>query len=61
MQLETQREDLCAQIQAGQGETALLHQLKDKNHGLQEQARTHTHTHARLRSRHKSISITFTR
>uniref|UniRef100_A0A667ZMU5 Early endosome antigen 1 n=1 Tax=Myripristis murdjan TaxID=586833 RepID=A0A667ZMU5_9TELE len=36
-QLEAEREDLCAKIQAGEGETALLNQLKEKNHTLQEQ------------------------
>uniref|UniRef100_A0A672JD84 Early endosome antigen 1 n=1 Tax=Salarias fasciatus TaxID=181472 RepID=A0A672JD84_SALFA len=36
-QLETEREDLCAKIQAGEGETAVLNQLKEKNHALQEQ------------------------
>uniref|UniRef100_A0A8C2ZJA6 Early endosome antigen 1 n=1 Tax=Cyclopterus lumpus TaxID=8103 RepID=A0A8C2ZJA6_CYCLU len=36
-QLETEREDLCAKIQAGEGETAVLNQLKEKNYGLQEQ------------------------
>lgn len=36
-QLETEREDLCAKIQAGEGETALLNQLKEKNHALQGQ------------------------
>lgn len=43
-QLETEREDLCAKIQAGEGETAVLNQLKEKNNGLQEQVGTHTHT-----------------
>lgn len=41
-QLETEREDLCAKIQAGEGETAVLNQLKEKNHTLQEQVPTHT-------------------
>lgn len=44
-QLETEREDLCAKIQAGEGETAVLNQLKEKNHALQgqvEQENTHT-------------------
>ena len=36
-QLETERDDLCAKIQAGEGETAVLNQLKEKNHALQEQ------------------------
>lgn len=36
-QLEAEREDLCAKIQAGEGETAVLNQLKEKNHTLQEQ------------------------
>uniref|UniRef100_A0A4W6E8L6 Early endosome antigen 1 n=1 Tax=Lates calcarifer TaxID=8187 RepID=A0A4W6E8L6_LATCA len=36
-QLEAEREDLCAKIQAGEGETAVLNQLKEKNHALQEQ------------------------
>uniref|UniRef100_A0A665XAN8 Early endosome antigen 1 n=1 Tax=Echeneis naucrates TaxID=173247 RepID=A0A665XAN8_ECHNA len=36
-QLEAEREDLCAKIQAGEGETAFLNQLKEKNHSLQEQ------------------------
>ena len=43
--METEREDLCAKIQAGQGETALLNQLHEKNHTLQEQVglqSTHT-------------------
>uniref|UniRef100_A0A8D3DTY8 Early endosome antigen 1 n=1 Tax=Scophthalmus maximus TaxID=52904 RepID=A0A8D3DTY8_SCOMX len=34
-QLETEREDLCAKIQAGEGETAVLNQLKEKNHVTQ--------------------------
>lgn len=41
-QLEAEREDLCAKIQAGEGETAVLNQLKEKNHALQEQVGTHT-------------------
>uniref|UniRef100_A0A8C4IAV1 Early endosome antigen 1 n=1 Tax=Dicentrarchus labrax TaxID=13489 RepID=A0A8C4IAV1_DICLA len=44
-QLEAEREDLCAKIQAGEGETAVLNQLKEKNHALQEQVtqdRAHT-------------------
>uniref|UniRef100_A0A8B9JW77 Early endosome antigen 1 n=1 Tax=Astyanax mexicanus TaxID=7994 RepID=A0A8B9JW77_ASTMX len=36
-QLEAEREDLCAKIQAGEGEAALLNQLQEKNHMLQEQ------------------------
>lgn len=40
-QLETEREDLCAKIQAGEGETAVLTQLKEKNHTLQEQVDPH--------------------
>ncbi|XP_061109284.1 early endosome antigen 1 isoform X6 [Conger conger] len=36
-QLEAEREDLCAKIQAGEGETALFNQLQEKNHVLQEQ------------------------
>lgn len=44
-QLEAEREDLCAKIQAGEGETALLSQLKEKNHALQEQVGTHKHAH----------------
>lgn len=36
-QLEAEREDLCAKIQAGEGEAALLNQLQEKNHTLQEQ------------------------
>lgn len=36
-QLETEREDLCAKIQAGEGETAVLNQLKEKNQALQGQ------------------------
>ncbi|MEQ2194787.1 hypothetical protein XENOCAPTIV_003023, partial [Xenoophorus captivus] len=36
-QLEAEREDLCAKIQAGEGETAVLNQLKEKNHALHEQ------------------------
>lgn len=47
-QLEAEREDLCAKIQAGEGETAVLNQLKEKNHALQEQVGTHTHTHTLL-------------
>lgn len=43
-QLEAEREDLCAKIQAGEGETAVLNQLKEKNHALQEQVSTHTHS-----------------
>lgn len=43
-QLETEREDLCAKIQAGEGETAVLNQLKEKNHALQEQVGASTHT-----------------
>lgn len=39
-QLEAEREDLCAKIQAGEGETALLSQLKEKNHALQGQVGT---------------------
>lgn len=45
-QLEAEREDLCAKIQAGEGETAVLNQLKEKNHALQEQVGTHTRTHS---------------
>lgn len=33
-QLEAERDDLCAKIQAGEGETAVLNQLKDKNQAL---------------------------
>uniref|UniRef100_A0A8D0AUE4 Early endosome antigen 1 n=1 Tax=Sander lucioperca TaxID=283035 RepID=A0A8D0AUE4_SANLU len=36
-QLEAERDDLCAKIQAGEGETAVLNQLKEKNLALQEQ------------------------
>uniref|UniRef100_A0A8C9W3S1 Early endosome antigen 1 n=1 Tax=Scleropages formosus TaxID=113540 RepID=A0A8C9W3S1_SCLFO len=36
-QLEAEREDLCAKIQAGEGEAAVLSQLQEKNHLLQEQ------------------------
>uniref|UniRef100_A0A8C5A831 Early endosome antigen 1 n=1 Tax=Gadus morhua TaxID=8049 RepID=A0A8C5A831_GADMO len=36
-QLEAERDELCAKIQAGQGETALLGQMKEKNLALQEQ------------------------
>uniref|UniRef100_A0AAY5EFN4 FYVE-type domain-containing protein n=1 Tax=Electrophorus electricus TaxID=8005 RepID=A0AAY5EFN4_ELEEL len=36
-QLEAEREDLCAKIQAGEGEAALLSQLQEKNHALHEQ------------------------
>lgn len=39
-QLEAEREDLCAKIQAGEGETALLNQLKEKNNALQGQVST---------------------
>uniref|UniRef100_A0A8D2LPY5 Early endosome antigen 1 n=1 Tax=Varanus komodoensis TaxID=61221 RepID=A0A8D2LPY5_VARKO len=35
--LEKEREDLYAKIQAGEGETAVLNQLQEKNHTLQEQ------------------------
>lgn len=43
-QLEAEREDLCAKIQAGEGEAALLNQLQEKNHTLQEYVReTHSH------------------
>ncbi|KAM6437265.1 early endosome antigen 1 [Liasis olivaceus] len=35
--LEKEREDLYAKIQAGEGETAVLNQLQEKNHALQEQ------------------------
>ncbi|XP_053575206.1 early endosome antigen 1 [Bombina bombina] len=35
--LEKEREDLYAKIQAGEGETAVLNQLQEKNHKLQEQ------------------------
>lgn len=53
-QLETEREDLCAKIQAGEGEAALLNQLQEKNHTLQEQVglssrtleNSHTATHS---------------
>lgn len=41
-QLETERDDLCAKIQAGEGETAVLNQLKDKNQALQGQVGTCT-------------------
>ncbi|KAB0396348.1 hypothetical protein E2I00_013214 [Balaenoptera physalus] len=34
--LEKEREDLYAKIQAGEGETAVLNQLQEKNHTLQE-------------------------
>lgn len=37
--LEKEREDLYAKIQAGEGETAVLNQLQEKNHMLQEQVR----------------------
>lgn len=36
-QLEAERDDLCAKIQAGEGETAVLNQLKEKNQALQGQ------------------------
>ncbi|KAG2460119.1 EEA1 protein, partial [Polypterus senegalus] len=36
-QLEAERDDLCLKIQAGEGETAVLNQLQEKNHTLQEQ------------------------
>ncbi len=36
-QLEAERDDLCAKIQAGEGEAAVLNQLKEKNYSLQEQ------------------------
>lgn len=39
-QLEAERDDLCAKIQAGEGETALLNQLKEKNQALQGQVDT---------------------
>lgn len=42
-QLEAERQDLCAKIQAGEGETALLNQLQEKNHTLQEQVTTGLH------------------
>lgn len=38
-QLEAEREDLCAKIQAGEGEAAVLNQLQEKNHAVQEQVR----------------------
>lgn len=38
--LEKEREDLYAKIQAGEGETAVLNQLQEKNHTLQEQVRS---------------------
>lgn len=38
--LEKEREDLYAKIQAGEGETAVLNQLQEKNHALQIQVRT---------------------
>ncbi|KAG7279015.1 hypothetical protein CRUP_001956, partial [Coryphaenoides rupestris] len=41
-QLEAERDDLCAKIQAGEGETAVLHQMKEKNHALQEQLKAKT-------------------
>lgn len=37
--LEKEREDLYAKIQAGEGETAVLNQLQEKNHALQIQVR----------------------
>lgn len=40
--LEKEREDLYAKIQAGEGETAVLKQLQEKNHTLQEQVRVQT-------------------
>lgn len=43
-QLEVEREDLCAKIQAGEGETAVLNQLKEKNHALQEQVEIKFHS-----------------
>ena len=46
-QLETEREDLCAKIQAGEGETAVLNQLKEKNHALQEQVDGKKDTHSK--------------
>lgn len=51
-QLEAEREDLCAKIQAGEGETAVLNQLKEKNHALQEQVGTHKHTLFQIASPH---------
>ena len=50
-QLEAEREDLCAKIQAGEGETAVLHQMKEKNHALQEQVDTHAWTNSRTSTR----------
>lgn len=59
-QLEAEREDLCAKIQAGEGEAALLNQLQEKNHTLQEQVqetlfcaykRAHTYITFLLKSR----------
>ncbi|CAJ0941996.1 unnamed protein product, partial [Ranitomeya imitator] len=35
--LEKEREDLCAKIESGEGATAVLTQLQEKNHTLQEQ------------------------
>lgn len=40
--LEKEREDLYAKIQAGEGETAVLKQLQEKNHTLQQQVRVQT-------------------
>lgn len=42
-QLEAERDELCAKIQAGEGETALLNQLKEKNQALQGQVGTHAY------------------
>lgn len=44
-QLEAEREDLVAKIQAGEGETAVLNQLQEKNHTLQTQVGTKAHAY----------------
>lgn len=48
--LEKEREDLYAKIQAGEGETAVLNQLQEKNHTLQEQVRSCSSFHKNKKS-----------
>uniref|UniRef100_A0A4W5LTG0 Early endosome antigen 1 n=1 Tax=Hucho hucho TaxID=62062 RepID=A0A4W5LTG0_9TELE len=50
-QLEAEREDLVAKIQAGEGETAVLNQLQEKNHTLQTQV---THLTDKLKNQSES-------
>lgn len=56
-QLEAEREDLCAKIQAGEGEAALLNQLQEKNHALHEQVQDTHIEHSFKKSFRRVICI----